>query len=203
MLRLGYLVIVLVALLSLGIGPSAPDHHPIVRIAHAVVIDKIALSGCVAFTAQCAHTGWNGTTSAPNPTITVHQGDNVSLTLTTNDTSAHQFLFDTDMDTTDTSDCPAIDPCSAIIPTGGTVKYSFIENAPPLTTGQYTYYCVFHPAQMNGRFIVLSSTVGGTAVPPGTSNPAFPTFALVAILLLTVVGGAALYAGREKAEVHN
>ena len=195
MRRPDYLLVVLVALLSIGLGLSAIARHPVIQVARATVIDKITLSGCVMVTPPCRVAGWNGTTTMQNPTITVHQGDNVSLILTTNDTSAHQFQFDADNDgAADTADCPATDPCSNVIPTGGTVKYSFIENAPPFNN--YIYFCIFHPSAMRGTFVVLATSVGATIPPQKMSSSIIPSVVLVSILLLTLLAAAALYSGR-------
>ncbi|HZY46300.1 MAG TPA: hypothetical protein VFE96_00755 [Candidatus Bathyarchaeia archaeon] len=193
------LVIATVVLLSLSLGLLTVDRFPRIPVAHAIVVDKISLTGCVQVVLSCRVVGWNGTTTAANPTITVHQGDNVTLSLSTQDMSAHQFLFDADKDgASDTADCPTTDPCSAIIPTGGsTVTYWFIENAPPAI--DYKYFCVFHPAQMAGTFVVMAATVGATVVPQKTPSLRVPPIALVSILL-SLIALAVLHARRSEKE---
>jgi hypothetical protein len=193
------LFIAIVAVLSLSLGFLTVGRYPGIPIAHAIVVDKISLTGCVIVAPPCRVAGWNGTTATANPTITVHQGDNVTLSITTADMDAHQFLFDADNDgASDTADCPTTDPCSAIVPSGATVTYWFIANAP--SSPSLRYFCVFHPSQMVGTFVVLGATVGGTVVPPKMPRLFIPPIALVSILL-TLLVLAALYARRSKTEI--
>jgi len=92
--------------------------------------------------------GWNGTTN-PNPTITVQQGDSVTIVWSNGDTMYHQFLLDVDKDLTDVSDCsPTADPCTSVTTTGGTVTFT------ASTAGSFTYYCTVHPGSMKGMFVV-------------------------------------------------
>jgi len=98
--------------------------------------------------------GWNYTTGR-NPPITVVQGDNVTVRLSSTDIM-HNFLVDVDNDLYDNSDCPSIDPCSANFSTSGGTSYTFpIKFAP----GNYSYYCTFHPGNMVGKFIVQGFTI--------------------------------------------
>jgi len=107
--------------------------------------------------------GWNGTTTNPNPTITVQQGDSVTIVWSNGDTSIpHQFLLDIDKDGYgDVSDCsPTADPCTSMTTTGGTVTFTASK------AGSYTYYCTVHPFSMVGSFVINPA--------PGfsmTSNP--------------------------------
>src|SRR5438552_3338704 len=105
--------------------------------------------------------GWNGTTN-PNPTITVQQGDSVTIVWSNGDTMYHQFLLDIDKDGYgDVSDCsPTADPCTGTTATGGTVTFT------ASTAGSFTYYCTFHPGSMKGMFIVQ---------PPGFSMAPNPS----------------------------
>jgi len=95
--------------------------------------------------------GWNGTTN-PNPTITVQQGDSVTIVWSNGDTGIpHQFLLDIDKDGySDSSDCsPTADPCTAgMSTTGGSVTFTASK------AGSYTYYCTVHPFSMLGSFVV-------------------------------------------------
>src|SRR5438876_21044 len=105
--------------------------------------------------------GWNGTTN-PNPTITVQQGDSVTIVWSNGDTMYHQFLLDIDKDGYgDVSDCsPTADPCTGTTATGGTVTFT------ASTAGSFTYYCTFHPGSMKRMFIVQ---------PPGFSMAPNPS----------------------------
>src|SRR6266571_5156314 len=107
----------------------------------------ISLTGSIA-------SGWNNT--QPGPTMTVTQGDFVTLELFSGDSSTHQFLIDVDHDSADTSDCPAMDPCSSLFfsPVSPT-SYPFTVNFP---VGTYTYYCSIHLGSMSGTFVVQSAT---------------------------------------------
>ncbi len=138
------LAFVVAPLVLSPIAPAIPKAH--------ATTDTIVLSGC-ASTIGCPRAGWNGTTTSPNPTITVHQGDTVSLSLSSADGNIHQFLLDGDRDgAADRADCPAVDPCSVEFSTSSTTSYSFNVNLAP---GTYTYFCFFHPMSMIGSFVVL------------------------------------------------
>jgi plastocyanin len=101
--------------------------------------------------------GWNYTTGR-NPPITVVQGDNVTVRLSSTD-MMHNFLVDVDNDLYDNSDCPSIDPCSANFSTSGGTSYTFTVNFAP---GNYSYYCTFHPGNMVGKFIVKGFTIASS-----------------------------------------
>src|SRR5438093_6347007 len=62
---------------------------------------------------------WNST----NPTITVTQGDSITLALSSSDGAPHRFLLDFDRDgVSDTTDCPSTDPCSSSFTTTATIS---------------------------------------------------------------------------------
>jgi len=105
---------------------------------------------------------WNST-STPNPTITVTQGDVVLITLSSGDTM-HQFALDVDKDGPKfIGSCPAGDTCSSVFtPSSGT---SITVTTASLAPGTYTYFCTFH-SSMVGSFVVNPpSGVGGTILP--------------------------------------
>jgi plastocyanin len=97
---------------------------------------------------------WNNT-GVPNPTITVTQGDTITIQLSSGDGVAHRFFVDVDANGV-TPDCPGADVCSNIFPPSTTL--TFIVNFAP---GIYTYYCSIHPTTMLGRFVVLQPPVSG------------------------------------------
>jgi plastocyanin len=99
---------------------------------------------------------WNNT-SVPNPTITVTQGDVLTIQLIGGDTSTHRFFVDADKNGI-TPDCPGPDVCSNNFPPSTSIPFS-ITFAP----GTYTYYCEFHPSSMLGKFVVLTSVATGGA----------------------------------------
>jgi len=124
------------------------------------------------FTLYANYFGWNSSeASGPNPTITVTQGDTISFHFIEDPVDAyyypHLFLLDID-NTTTTNDCPnpGPDKCStnitpALSPTIAPFTVSF---AP----GTYFYYCIYHPANMVGRFVIRASTTPDFTI---TANP--------------------------------
>jgi len=107
-------------------------------------------------------TGWNGT----NPTITVNQGDMVSIILTSGDID-HQFALDLDHDgAMPIGMCPTGDTCSSVFnPSAGTTK-SFTASFAP---GTYVYFCTYHPV-MVGSFVVQPSPSLTAAVTGSDGN---------------------------------
>ncbi len=167
-------IVVLVSTLLLGAGIlSSPIVLPIHRVAAAT--DTIVLTGFVA--------AWNNT-SHPNPTITVTQGDMVTLQLSSGDGALHRWFVDVDKNGP-TPDCPGADFCSNAFST--TTTFTFTVSFAP---GTYTYYCSVHPATMLGSFVVNpSSSVGGASLPVNKPQLIAPYLGLAAALafLATVI----------------
>src|SRR2546428_971884 len=96
--------------------------------------------------------GWNSS----NPTITVQQGDSVTIDLSSGDGAPHQFLLDLDSDSiSDQSNCPpnsspTDDPCSTAFSGSGTTSVTFTANS----AGSFKYYCTIHYPSMVGTFVV-------------------------------------------------
>jgi plastocyanin len=88
--------------------------------------------------------GWNST----NPTITVTQGQDLTIQLSSGDGVLHRFFVDVDKNGP-TPDCPGMDVCSNAFPPSTTLTFT-VSFAP----GTYTYYCSVHPTTMLGSFIV-------------------------------------------------
>lgn len=102
---------------------------------------------------------WNST-STPNPTITLTQGDGVTLQLSSGDGVLHRWFVDVDKNGP-TPDCPGADICSNAFTTSTVLTFT-VNFAP----GTYTYYCSVHPTTMLGQFVVNpSSSVGGAVLP--------------------------------------
>ena len=93
---------------------------------------------------------WNFSSSTHNPTITVTQGDTLTIQLSSGDGAPHRFFVDVDRNGP-TADCPGADVCSAFFPPSS--MFTFAVN---FTPGAYTYYCSVHPGSMFGSFVVLS-----------------------------------------------
>jgi FtsP/CotA-like multicopper oxidase with cupredoxin domain len=95
--------------------------------------------------------GWGFTAAnitLPGPTILVEQGDNVSLTLISNDGITHRFFVSYTNATTPSSG----DPQSADF--SGTTNFNFTATS---TVGTYTYLCYYHPSTMWGYFQVVQT----------------------------------------------
>lgn len=102
--------------------------------------------------------GWGFTQqsmSIPGPQISFTQGVPVSLTLISADSNVHDFYVDY-------NDNEAIDSGEPRSPTfsSTTVTYEFT----PDRTGQFTYYCSFHPATMRGNTEIIIPELTGTAL---------------------------------------
>ncbi len=194
MARLGYLVVALVIALSLAIGihPFPTTLLPQIPNVQAANV-SISLTGCAFVAGTCTSAGWNGTTGHPNPTITVQQGDSVSVKLSSADGASHLFLVDVDRDgAADTADCPTVDPCSSLFSPATPTTYSFTASFAP---GTYTYFCTIHPSSMIGSFVVVSSTVGGTTLPVDKLGILAPYIGIAGIMGL--IGAILLYVKRK------
>lgn len=95
---------------------------------------------------------WNNT-GVPNPTITVTQGDTVTIQLSSGDGAVHRFFVDVDKNGM-IPDCPGADVCSNVFPPSTTLTFT-VSFAP----GTYTYYCSVHPTTMLGQFVVLQPPI--------------------------------------------
>jgi hypothetical protein len=190
------LVLAVLVTLSLGlvIHNGSTNFLPSISDAHATAV-SITLTGCVINSAACTNTGWNGTTSNPNPTITVSQGDVLSIALSSGDGITHKFQLDVDNDGGESSDCGTTDPCSQSFPPNTTFMFTVMAN--PAT---YTYYCVFHTTVMHGSFIVSpGSTVGGVAT--SMINPGVVVqYVAIASILLAVIIATTLYQVRRRGQ---
>ena len=128
---------------------------------------------------------WNNT----NPTITVTQGDSLTIAVSSSNTIQHKLLIDLDKDGyTDVADCGTLDVCSAMVPPSTSVGPFTVNSSP----GTYTYYCTFHPTSMYGSFIVQSqssSVPDFTVTPSATSVTTTQGSSATATMTLTSVNG--------------
>src|SRR5438046_10124542 len=86
MIDRGYSITLFTALL---LGAALLASTSIMLIPKAAGVNNtITLTGFIS--------AWNGTTSKPNPTITVTQGDSITLRLSSGDGAPHQWIVDVD-----------------------------------------------------------------------------------------------------------
>lgn len=130
-------VLIILSALTLSMPVlTAPIHET-----HAATTRTISLVG--------TFNAWNASTN-PNPTITVTQGDTLTIKLTSTDTT-HLFFVDVDRNGV-TPDCPpGPDPCSSQFTPTNPTTFTFTVS---FAAGTYTYYCSIHPTMMLGSFIV-------------------------------------------------
>jgi len=175
-------------LLLIALTPAPKTMIPAIPNAHAA---------SVTFTLFAyASGGWNATTN-PNPTITVNQGDTVTIVLKPGDGLTHEWFLDVDKNGP-TPDCPGADICSQLFNTQSPPPVTFTAPA----AGTYTYYCSVHPPTMLGQFIV-QTTVGGSVVPTDTPILLLP-YAIIGLALLaaTATGLMALGRMRHRSQAH-
>ena len=115
---------------------------------------KVSAAGTTSISLIGFISAWNNTT-VHNPTITVTQGDTITIQLSSGDGAPHRFFVDVDKNGM-TPDCPGADVCSNVFPPSTTLTFT-INFAP----GTYTYYCSVHPTSMFGQFVVLQPPVTG------------------------------------------
>lgn len=111
-------------------------------------------------TAGCPNNTFCFNTTNPGPTMSVNQGDTVSITVHDNDTSTAQHTF--------TITAYSV---NVVLTPGTTQAKTFTAN----TSGQFTYECTIHPTTMKGTLSVA-----------GTSAPVSPT-SVLGILLTTTL----------------
>ncbi len=103
---------------------------------------------------------WNSSTN-PNPTITVVQGDSITLSPKPGDGASHQWFLD--VDNNGVADCsPGPDICSATFSSTSPPPVVFTASSAPAPY-TLTYYCSIHPGSMLGHFtaMLLNNEGGG------------------------------------------
>ena len=165
------LVLGLTLYLAPSIFPSIPQAQAASR-----TISLVGTAG--------AYYYWNNS----NPTITVTQGDSLTIAVSSSNGVQHKLLIDLDKDGyADTTDCGTNDICSAMVPPSTTVGPISIASGP----GTYMYYCTIHPGSMYGSFIVQSqsSTPDFTVSPSATSVTASQGSSATSTITVTSVNG--------------
>jgi len=135
-------------------------------------------------------TGWgmtSGSETNPGPTVTVNQGDSVTVTLTSTDGFTHQFLVDYNGNGIADSG----EPLSAAF--SSTTTLTFLANQ----AGTFNYLCVIHPTAMKGTFVVQGTS---TSSPTNAPSDSGSTLVIVGVLILVIaaVGASVLILRRRK-----
>ena len=129
--------------------------------------------------------GWglNATNiSAPGPTLLVAAGTNVTLTLYSADGVGHTWFIDYD----NSSSVNGAEVQSSEFGGPGnsnTTNYSFV----PERTGNFTYRCGIHLAQMWGMIIIVGKGSGGSAAFPIGLIPGIMLVVISGVLILAAV----------------
>ena len=140
----------IVIILLIGIIPVLANLPlPSIRLAHGIS-RNLSLLGFIA--------AWNSSTT-PNPTITVIQGDLITLSPKPGDGVSHQWFLD--VNNNGVADCsPGPDICSATFSSSSPPPVIFTAGFGPAAY-TLTYYCSVHPGTMHGHFTAMLLTVGG------------------------------------------
>jgi plastocyanin len=168
-------LVALALLLLFALHDSSLSHPDAVSLSSSTV--SIHLVGQV--------NGWNGT----NPTITVNQGDTVSVILTSGDID-HQFAVDRDHDgAMPTGSCPSGDECSKVFNAGTGTTFTFTADLAP---GTYAYFCTFH-VTMVGKLVINAApnppTVNISKLSPNPANTGTPVTINFTVTSPTTVTG--------------
>ncbi len=133
-----------------------------------------------------ATSGWgfgSSNTTTPGPTLTVAQGQTVSLALYSADGQTHAFFVSYDGATTPSSGEPvSADFNSTLVPTFLTFTAS--------QAGNFTYYCKYHSGTMKGPFTVTSSS-------SPSSPPSYTLYAAVIVVIVVIAIIAAIVIRRK------
>lgn len=128
-------------------------------------------------------TGWGGTaatTHIPGPNLAATQGQPLEIALYSADNVTHQFFVSYDGATTPS----AGDPVSANFSSSDVPVFL---NFTPSQSGNYSYYCRYHPSTMKGTISIVS-----TASPP----PSYTVYAAIIVVVAIVAIAAAVFIRR-------
>ncbi len=130
--------------------------------------------------------GWGTTPStitSPGPTLSATQGQPFEVALYSEDGATHQFFVSYDGGQTPTSGEPASsDFNSSLVP----VFLSFT----PSPSGNFSYYCRYHPSTMKGTLDIAST--GGPATPPS-----YTLYAAIVVIVVVVAIAAVIVIRRK------
>jgi plastocyanin len=130
--------------------------------------------------------GWGSqnTTTAitkPGPTLTVNQGDTVTIDLTSVDGQLHSWFIDLNNDSIQ----QASEPHSADF--SSSIRYTFTAS----TAGNFTYRCQYHPTVMFGTISIRSTGGGGGGgTPTGVSTTLIIGGVIIVVAIVAVAAAA-------------
>ena len=135
--------------------------------------------------AEAGANGWGVTSTTidqPGPTLTVDQGDTVTIDLVAADGEPHTFVVDYDLDGT----ADAGEPTSAQFSGTQVLRYTFTADR----AGTFRYFCSIHgAATMNGTFVVNAATTPPT---PSGDNTILIIGGVIIAVVIAVVAAAML-----------
>jgi hypothetical protein len=147
-LRPTLFIILTVSIVAVALYPVYQGGLP---EAHATTVNISLIAGV---------NGWNYTQpSGKNPTIIVHDTDDVYISLTTVDTQQHQFYID--IDKNGLPDCGFGDLCSLKFNATSPLTYGWCLGC--IAPGTYNYYDSYNQATTNGTLIVTHGPYPPTA----------------------------------------
>ena len=149
--------IFMITVLSLSLLPYVFSQAPSLSVVEAQETNEITLYGS-------AILGWGfteGSMSRPGPQIEFQEGQLYNMTLISTDGLTHKFYVDYNGNGTPDNDEPVSPDFSS------TINFQFTPNK----TGEFTYYCHYHPNTMYGNVNII------------------PEFSLIGLILVMVVLG--------------
>ncbi|HYS73187.1 MAG TPA: NosD domain-containing protein [Thermoplasmata archaeon] len=108
--------------------------------------------------------GWGSTPTSltsPGPVFATREGETITLHLLSVDGLTHSWFLDINNNSIPDSGEPVSPDFQS-----GTVPLNFTFNAPPGMVGAFPYRCRYHPAVMNGQFVIR----------PNRSEPSFSLY---------------------------
>ena len=156
----------MLTILCLSLLPHIFSHAPNLRVVEAQETNEITLYGSSIL-------GWGfteGSMSRPGPQIDFQEGQLYNMTLISADGVTHKFFVDYNGNGTPDDDEPVSPDFSS------TINFQFTPNK----TGEFTYYCHYHPNTMYGNVTII------------------PEFSLIGLILVMIALGLILVVYKRK-----
>ena len=133
--------------------------------------------------AETGSNGWgltNTTVSQPGPTLTVNEGDTVTIDLIAEDGAPHTFVVDYDND----SVADVGEPTSAQFSGSQVLRFTFTADR----AGTFQYFCSIHDASLMRGTIVVRATGGPTS--PAGDNTVLIIGGVIIVVVIAAVAAA-------------